>query len=100
MKSFQNNIEQQKQEVSRNFLKEVDHLRDQIRQLDFETISKKDEMIQATRKEVEKIELHVEHFKEFYLKSKEDYLLEVKNEKNNLESVVKEIYEKFQCKFK
>ena len=96
MKSFQENIDQQKQEVSRNFLKEVDHLKDQIRQLDFETISKKDEMVQATRKEVEKIEAHVENFKEFYEKAKEEYIIKINDERVTLENKVSDIYEKYQ----
>ena len=97
--AFRENIEQQKQEVSQAFLGEVETLRDQVRQLDFETISKKDEIIQVTRKEASKIEGHIEEFKDFYLKSKDEYMNKISHDKNSLEQVLMKIYTNYKDKY-
>ena len=65
-------ISRHKKEIFQDFLKESDALRDQIHQLDLDTIAKKDEIIHATRKEVGKIKENIDQFNELYLRSKDE----------------------------
>ncbi len=99
IQNFRDNIEEQKQEVSQAFLGEIETIRNQVRQLDFETISKKDEIIQVTRKEVSKITEQIENFKMFYLKSKDEYMNKINNAKNDLEDVLSKIYVLYKEKY-
>ncbi len=97
--TFRDNIEEQKKEVSQAFLGEIDNLRDQIRQLDFETISKKDEIVQITRKEASKIAGQIEEFKGFYFKAKDEYANKINHEKSKLEDSLAKIYVDYEGKY-
>ena len=99
IQTFRDNIEEQKQEVSQAFLGEVDNLRDQVRQLDFETISKKDEIVQITRKEASKIAGQIEEFKEFHFKAKDEYAYKINHEKNKIENSLTKIYADYKDKY-
>ena len=84
IQAFQDNIQHHKQEISQNFMQEVDHLKDQVRKLDFETISKKDEIVKAARQEAGKIEEHIEKFRELFITSRESYLTEAGSKKDEV----------------